>query len=345
MEKKDNRVITISNDMMTSSLVGTPAQNKLMLKVMAEVRKDDEGFEIIEFDLRNMLNSHNRREIEKFVLDLGAKRFKLDKGDSDHYVPLFGLMKVDKGSSIVQARLSEEVKPYLLGLKSHFTQYQEIEAMKTIDGTYSYKLFQLLSCKSMGGTRTEWLVTLDEFRFLMGIADGQYKQIVNLTTRVITPAVEGNLETFPGLSVEKIKRGRAIKSLKFTWENPKAHDVPNKPSKRPSSKAKQASSKPKEDSKQALTMANVNGIRERLNREAFGRHVFNDRVQRLKSVGLDSSTIFKIMCLPNSVANCISGCCPPPDNSTNPEGFVISKIKDTCDPKGIFWKGLQEMGL
>ena len=156
MTTEKKRTIAISNELIHSNLNGTPAQNKLILQVMGNVRKDDEGFEVLEFDLRNELNSNNSKEMDKFAANLRSKQFKLSSGEKTTWLPLFGSISMMEGSNIMQARLSEEVKPFLLGLKSHFTQYREADALQTIEGTYSYKLFQVLSCESMGGQRTEW---------------------------------------------------------------------------------------------------------------------------------------------------------------------------------------------
>ena len=228
-------------------------------------------------------------------------------------------MKVDKGTSIVQARLSEEVKPYLLGMKSHFTQYQEGEAMKTIDGTYSYKLFQLLSCKSMGGTRTEWLVTLDEFRFLMGIADGQYKQMVHLTTRVITPAVKGNTETFPGLKVEKIKKGRSVVSLKFTW-----NAVTN---------PKEAKAKAKEDARLALchaVYAKVLARRKEKNRmqePGLSSQKLGHWVSKLIHLGIGEEMVVRILSLPNQVLSRLPEACDNLGKAKSNAPVIVSRLK------------------
>ena len=344
MEKLD-RKLTMDNQFIERYEVLSTMEGRLLIEMIANVKKDDEDFDIITLVPSDFTTDRHSKRIDALVDELATKHILPEKSNKRKRVYLFD--QFEYTDSKIQARLSQSIKKYLIGLKSHFTQISETTSIGANEkGGYVLKIYWLISSRNHSGV-TAWKVSLKDFREMLHLEEGRYKRQSHFDSRILKPALKYmNSDSINmGLSVEKIKRGRTVESLKFTWENPKAHDVPNKPSKRPSSKAKQASSKPKEDSKQALTMANVNGIRERLNREAFGRHVFNDRVQRLKAVGLDSSIIFKVMCLPNSVANSISGCCPPPDNSTNPEGFVISKIKDTCDPKGIFWKGLQEMGL
>ena len=218
MEEQKKRTIAVSNDFIHSNLTGTPAQSKLTLDLIGAIRKDDEDFEILEFDLRNELNSNSSTEIDKFVQKLRSKQFKLKQDDDDLWIPLFGLIKRRSKTNILQARLSEEVKPFLLGLRTHFTQYKESDALQTISGTYSFKLFQLLSCESMGGRRTEWIVSVKDFRWKMGLDDTKYPRMTNFSERVLEPAIKGNAEVFHDLTVEKLKRGRSIHALRFRWK-------------------------------------------------------------------------------------------------------------------------------
>ena len=61
-------------------------------------------------------------------------------------------------------------------------------------------------------------VSVKDFRWKMGLNDSQYSQMNDLSKRVLTPAIEGNADIFSGLSVEKIKQGRSVVRLKFTWD-------------------------------------------------------------------------------------------------------------------------------
>ena len=206
--------------MALSNLTGTPAQNKLIIKLLSEVKKDDEGFDVLEFNLREELNTNSIEKMYEFTKTLRAKEFKLEDEKDAYLYPLFGLMKISKETGMLQARLSEDVRPLLLGLKHQFTKFKKNEALQ-VSGTYAFKLFQMLKAVGMNGGIQEWEVTLKDFRWRMGIGDSEYGRMINFTNRVLKPAIKENTKFFKGLEVEKIKKGRLVHSLRFTWESEK----------------------------------------------------------------------------------------------------------------------------
>ena len=125
----------------------------------------------------------------------------------------------------VTIQLNQRLKPFLIALKEHYTQYrlENILAMKSI---YAIRIFEMLQAKIM--TRLlpregrHIILTLDEIGDGCDLSD-KYKDketgkwvFGNLNNRVIKIAVkEINRVTTYKLEYEKIKNGRTVEAIDF----------------------------------------------------------------------------------------------------------------------------------
>ena len=332
MEQNTDRTLAMSNDVILSNLTGTPAQNSLLIQLFAEIRMNDEGFEYLEFDLTKELKTNSLQEVNTFVARLRSMEFKLKMSDTkDMHIPVFGQIIHDKGKRTMEAVLSESFKPLLLGLERNFTQIKESHAIAMNTGTYEYKLFTILKAKSLNGRNKSWKVKIGDFRWQMGIGDGKYREMTNLTKKVINPAVKGAKKYFTGLAVEKIKKGRSVKELLFTWKSEKRGKfIPKQPNSRDDTKHQVIVLHPSESSKTPYTGLNhINSIREKLNREKIGRNVYESGVKALRKAGFSENEITVIMCLPNN-APVKARQFSEKSNLKNPIGYVKKMLKEEC---------------
>ena len=333
MGKEKKEMIVTRNDFIESNLTGTPAQNRILIELLSNIKIDDDGFEILEFELKNHVDASNSKEVANFIKNLKLKSFVRDNDEKKEEFMIFSKFTTLKDTRILQAQLSENIRPMLLELEKNFTKYFRSDAEQTIGGTYNYKLFQLLKKNSYNGNECEWICELSKFRFYMNIDEEQYQKFSNFENRVLKPALESNQKLFLGLSCEKIKRGRFVYQLKFTWRN---EDY-----------IKKIVNKDVGGSwlsgRIQLSLSFVNGTRGDLDREALTRNVFNHRVSLLKKVMFSELEIIRILCLPNSVTDVIKSLLPVPNTIKNPKAYVISKIKEKCDPKGIFYEKLVKL--
>ena len=115
-------------------------------------------------------------------------------------------------------KLNEDLKPYLISLKDHYTQYtlEEIMPMKSV---YSIRIFELLLSKIMyrsipkGGT--EVVLTVQEIRECCDCED-KYEEFKNLRNRVIEGAIsEINEKTLYNVEYSYIKKDKSVVAIKF----------------------------------------------------------------------------------------------------------------------------------
>lgn len=119
----------------------------------------------------------------------------------------------------VALKLNDELKPLLLNLKDHYTQYtlDEVLVMKSV---YAIRLYELLQSKIMSrvlpkdGTDIE--MSLDEIKECCGCEGKSYNTFSNLKNRVIEVGVkEINEKTLYTLSYDYVKSGKTVVGLIF----------------------------------------------------------------------------------------------------------------------------------
>ena len=105
---------------------------------------------------------------------------------------------------------------YLLNnLIGNFTKF-ELEQFVNLKSSYSKNMFKLLK---QWESKKERTFKINEFRELLAIPPKYRMSIIDI--KVLTPIMEELPKYFFNLKLEKIKTGRSITSLKFSWENKK----------------------------------------------------------------------------------------------------------------------------
>ena len=112
----------------------------------------------------------------------------------------------------------EKILPYIANLKARYTKY-ELVNIGAFTSTHTIRLYELCSQYKTVGTRE---IKLEDLKDWLQVSD-KYDRYNNFNQRVLTPAIdEINAKSDLLVSVEPIKRGRSIVSLKFTIKSKKS---------------------------------------------------------------------------------------------------------------------------
>ena len=112
----------------------------------------------------------------------------------------------------------EDLLPYIAQLHNNFTKYQLVN-IGAFSSTHTIRLYELCSQYRDTGWRQ---TSVDELKDWLQVSD-KYDRYNNFNQRVLTPAIdEINAKSDLLVSVEPIKRGRSIVSLKFTIKSKKS---------------------------------------------------------------------------------------------------------------------------
>lgn len=128
----------------------------------------------------------------------------------------------DSNSGSITLRLSERLKPYLIGLYEKFTQYQYTEIL-TLSSTYAIRFYELVSSfnqlifeKKM--QNQSFTLTVEYLRNYFN-CESKYPNNGNFLIKVIDSAVdEINKKTNFLISYKRVKEGRKIVAIEITCE-------------------------------------------------------------------------------------------------------------------------------
>lgn len=155
--------------------------------------------------------------LENLYNTLKKTSIKIKKDDGIKIFSLFTDYESFEHEGKFQIKVNDSFRYMLNDIKEPFTIQNLIEYTDLKSG-YSQLLYSLLK---EWDKKKELECTLDEFRNELGIPQGYDMDDIN--NRVLKPIMKELPLYFKSLKLEKIKTGRKITSLKFTWKNnPKA---------------------------------------------------------------------------------------------------------------------------
>ncbi|MEI7269645.1 replication initiation protein [Pectobacterium versatile] len=119
------------------------------------------------------------------------------------------------GEGKIEIVFSESIMPYLTQLKGQFTKIviKNVSALKSV---YSIRLYELLMQFKVIGDR---LISLEDFRSMLGLDEDKYPSFKSLNQWVIKPAVkELNQKSNLSVTVDSVKKGRSVFALHFHFK-------------------------------------------------------------------------------------------------------------------------------
>ena len=201
---------------------------KLIRSAIMQVVRDDEELKpyIITVkelaDLLGVSASNVYRDVEEITDDIIKNPVYVKEeivGKSIKWIKIPWVSKCEYNSDIgVAIKLNEELKPFLINLKEHYTQYtlQEVLTMKSV---YAIRIFEMLQSKIMSrmlpkdGTDIE--ISVQEIRECCDCED-KYPAFGNLKDKVIDKAVsEINRVTMFRVDYSYRKKSRTVVAIIF----------------------------------------------------------------------------------------------------------------------------------
>jgi plasmid replication initiation protein len=158
----------------------------------------------------------NYSDLKDAIKEIADKSIwvKLDNG-KDTLLRWIEKPYIDENSGLVQIKLDNDMKPFLLQLKDNFTQYELLWTLN-FRSKYSIRLYELV--KSLHFHELEEYTrefTLDELRKLLDAEN--YNTYQTFKTRVLEPSVKEINETSDkNVSYTPIKKGRSVSKIRLT---------------------------------------------------------------------------------------------------------------------------------
>lgn len=204
--------------------------------IMQVVRADEElkPYIITIKDLADLLQvptSNIYRDVEEITDDIIKNPVfvrEVSKGKTVRFIKIPWVSRCEyKADAGIAIKLNEELKPFLVNLREHYTQYElgEVLAMRSV---YGIRLYEILQSKIMSGTVPKTgihiIVSVDELRECCA-CENKYPAFANFRDKVIDKARdEINRVSVFDLSYTYQKEGKTVKAIDFfmiaKWNKP-----------------------------------------------------------------------------------------------------------------------------
>ncbi|SKA06982.1 Initiator Replication protein [Cetobacterium ceti] len=169
-------------------------------------------------ELKDLIGENkNPKRLKTYIDNLNKKlaminhQIEIEKNVFERFV-LFTNIRTDFNKKILIVKVNEQFSYTLNNLIATYTKFDLMEFV-SLKSSYSKNTFKLLKQWESKRNRT---FKIEEFKELLGIPES-YKMSV-IDSRVIKPIITELPQYFKNLKLEKIKTGRKISHLKFTWE-------------------------------------------------------------------------------------------------------------------------------
>ncbi|MFC6998789.1 replication initiation protein [Rufibacter roseus] len=160
----------------------------------------------------------NYKQLREATAGLIGKVFEIEEEDGLLQVALMSSAKYLNGQGRIQLSIADELKPYLIDLKSNFTSFQLYCVLSMTSKYAKWMYVQFARWKDIGhlSYEVEQLRTRLNLKDPTGKNPEQYKQWGQFKDNVLEPAIKQiNTSTDLRISYTVEKKGKAIHKLNF----------------------------------------------------------------------------------------------------------------------------------
>ena len=213
-----NNLIVKHNKLIEANYKLTLQEQKLILILAQKINKGDLEFKKYAFtteELSEILELNKKSyysELKEVTKKLMSRVIQIKEPNELLQVTWLNSAKYYENEGTVELGFSNDLKPYLLQLGSHFTKL-EFNKMVSLNSVYAVRIYELLKQYEIIRERT---ITLKELKEILEIKVKSYNIYNNLKRRIILKAKEEiNEKTDLLIDFEEIKTGRKVTAIKF----------------------------------------------------------------------------------------------------------------------------------
>ena len=215
-----NEIVKYHNDLSNQITIKTLNANELnfVMAICSKMKNQETNEVIFDFSQLKELVKWTSNDNKDFVKSLANTNKKLialnfqfeDERQLVQFV-LFPTFRIDKDNKTLTVKVNEEFKFLLNNLSSNFTRF-ELENFTTLQSKYSKYLYkELMKFKSTGYL----IMTIEDFRNKLDIPV-KYR-MSEIDKKVLTPAKEELSKILKKFEINKIKKGRNIDKIEFSF--------------------------------------------------------------------------------------------------------------------------------
>lgn len=217
----ENNLVVKANKLVEARSRLSRNEQKVLLHAISKLDHIEQiSFNTIEMDIKEFaelikVKGKMYEELRDIVRGLRKKEVIIDTPDKEYITGWLSSITLNKGTGKMKLRFDEDLVPYLLQLKQHFTRY-ELKNILYLKSIHAIRLYELLKCWEY--RKEPWKLEMDEFRRLMMLEE-QYERPYDLKKRVLDPSKKDiNKHTDINIDYELIEYGRSYSHIEFIIE-------------------------------------------------------------------------------------------------------------------------------
>jgi plasmid replication initiation protein len=230
-----------SNELIEASYkIPSIGEGRLIRMLIAQIQPSDEDFKSYRISVSDFAQMFGlsgnsvHEQIEKSARGLRDREIIIRKGKSWFATGWLSHAEYIEGTGYIEISFHAKLKPYLLQLKTHFTQY-ELEKIVTFKSGYSMRLFELLKTEQFKAVTNGYFrrsFEYEELREKLAIGKGEYKLFADFRVNVVQTATR-EINANPDLHITQVdypKTGRKVSHVVFHCEKAKQTQLDLEPS-------------------------------------------------------------------------------------------------------------------
>lgn len=214
----------LANDFIHGRLDLSLLEQRLFYLAVSQIVQSDTDYKTYQVSLADLAaffgvpSSNLSRDLETICYRLLRQVIRI-RVSSNNW-EMFQLVNTARyKNGVLTLRLSDEIKPYLIGLNNYYTQCL-LGTLLSFNSKYTNRLYTLIKCDSGYSHKYVFRFTVTELREIFQIPDKKYKLPADLLKKTIKPALEelSNSDYCYVWDYEEIrskKRGKPLEYVTF----------------------------------------------------------------------------------------------------------------------------------
>lgn len=194
-------------------------EQRLLLMLLSQIKPNDEDFKCYRIsvsDFAEILGIKNKdiyAELDRSSLALVSRTVSIRDGNSFLHANWLSSAQYKSGSGYIELAFDPKLKPYLLQLKSSFTQLKT-DMVLHFKSIYSIRLYELLKKEAFKVKNGQFSVYFeyDDLRGILGIGKKEYVLFSNFKNKTIQPAIS-EISDKTDLFINDVKYGKTGRKI------------------------------------------------------------------------------------------------------------------------------------
>lgn len=213
-----NQLVVKSNELIQKTRYGLSVQEqKIILYLISFIKPTDEKFQVYQVSMSDLCDicgitqsGKNYYRFRESIKSLADKSFWISTPERDILMRWVEHVEIVKRDKVVEIRIDDALKPYLLALKNNYTQY-ELGYVLVLKSKYSIRLYEILKSYAYIGQKDYSLEELKNALQIEGYEEFRYFK------RDIIDKSLAEINTYTDLQIayKTYRVGRSIGGLTF----------------------------------------------------------------------------------------------------------------------------------